>query len=164
VQVVAVVGVGDVLTGVERLEQRLERLDRPDQRAGQRGDVVQARRIEQRLVVALGEPVAAGVSIRLQLEQAARRLVLQPFPRVPLVDPRGVGELRSGKRAVVGERPVQTEDVAEVDGEEIERADRVHEQALDERVTSFRGIGRGCHSENLLQVPACSEIFLRTGS
>src|SRR5439155_3153424 len=70
--------------------------------------------------------------------------------RVPLVDPCGLGELRGRERAFVGERPIEAEDVAEVDGEQIECADRGHEQALDERVASFGGIGRGCHSENLL--------------
>ncbi len=109
--------------------------------------------------MAFGEPVAAGVSIRLQLEQSASRLLLQPLARVPLVDPCGLGELRGGERALVGECPVEPEDVAEVDGEQIERADRVHEQALDERVASFGGIGRGCHSENLL-LRACPTIFL----
>jgi len=93
VQVVAVVGVGDTFAAAEGGEQRLKRLDRAGEGAGQRRDVAQARRIEQRLGVTPRKAVAAGVSVGLQLEQAARRLVLQPLARVPLVDAGGVCEL-----------------------------------------------------------------------
>ena len=92
VQVVAVVGVGHTLAAAEGREQRLERLDRAGEGPGQRRDVAQTRRIEQRLVATLREPVAAGVSVGLQLEQAARCLVLQPLARVTLVDARGLSE------------------------------------------------------------------------
>ena len=77
--------------------------------------------------MALGEAVPAGISVLLQLEQAASRLVLQPLARVTLVDAGGVGELVRGERSLVGERPIETEDVAEVDREQIESADRVRE-------------------------------------
>jgi hypothetical protein len=105
-----------------------------------------------------GRPVPLG-QLPDEERAPARRLLLQPLARVALVDARGLRELRGRERAFVGERPVELEDVAEIDGEQIERADRVHEQALDERVASFGGIGRGCHSENLLW-GACPTIFL----
>jgi hypothetical protein len=48
---------------------------------------------------------------------------------------------------MLGHCPVETETITEVDGEEIERANRIQEQALDESVSPFGGVGRACHGE-----------------
>jgi hypothetical protein len=45
------------------------------------------------------------------------------------------------QRAPLGKGPVEAENVADVDREEIEGADRVHEQPFDERVPPLRRVG-----------------------
>src|SRR5207248_2811985 len=66
----------------------------------------------------------------VDLEQAADGVVLEPLPDVALVGAGAGGQLRGGGRAAVGERPVQAEPLAQVDGVELQRAHGVLEQPL----------------------------------
>src|SRR5207248_931022 len=43
------------------------------------------------------------------------------------------------------EHPVEAEDIPEIHGEQVECADRVHEQPSDQCVSACRFLGRGCH-------------------
>ena len=82
--------------------------------------VVEARLVEQRLVVARGEAEAAVRRVGLgvvDLEDARRRLLLEPLARIALVHAGGVGEAARRERPRVGQRPVEPEPVAEVDAE-----------------------------------------------
>jgi hypothetical protein len=147
VQILAVVGVGDATAGSHRLQQRVDRTDRREHRARHRRDVAQARDVEECLVVALGQPEPPrGLVTALGLEDAARRLLLEPLARVALVDARGFRQLRRGQRPTVGKRPVEAEPVSDMNREEIEGADRVHEEPLDERVASRGGVANRSHA------------------
>ena len=68
------------------------------------------------------------------VEEAGDGLLLEPLARIARVDAGAVGELLRGQRAVTLERAVEAELDAEVDGEELERAERGAEQALGEAV------------------------------
>jgi hypothetical protein len=100
--------------------------------------------------VADGQPKparrAVAGAVRLQLQQVARRLLLEPLADVPLVQACGVCELAGFHRPTVGEDPVEAEPVAEVDGKEVERTDRIRHQALDERIAPLSGINRDNHA------------------
>ena len=87
--------------------------------------------------MALRQPEPALASSLRRREQIARRLLLEPLARVALVHARGLRELGRRQRAPLRQNAVQAEHVPDVDREEIERADRVREQPLDERVTAF---------------------------
>ena len=92
------------------------------------------------------EPEAPRVGGRVRvvdLEEAGDRLLLEPLARVALVDPGRRGELGRRERVGVAQRPVEAEPPAEVDAEELQRADRALEEALDERVAPVR-LG-ACH-------------------
>ena len=74
-----------------------------------------------------------GCSRVVDLQQRRRRLLFEPFARVPLVDAGGRGEVGAGARAALGEHVVQPQAVAEMDGDQLEGSDTPHEEALDER-------------------------------
>jgi hypothetical protein len=91
-----------------------ERHERP----AERRHVVQALGIEQRLVVARGQEEAAPrrlVRVLDQVEDPARRLLLEPLARVARVNSRGLGQLARRQRPAVGQGPVEAELVAEID-------------------------------------------------
>ena len=67
--------------------------------------------------------------------QAGDGLLLEPLARVALRDPGPLGQLgRASSGPCSGQRPVQAELGAEVDREQLERAERGAEQALGERL------------------------------
>jgi hypothetical protein len=84
-----------------------------------------------------GESVAAhfggGAGI-VDLEEAGDGLLLEPLVRVAWRDAGGAGQLVRGPRAVLDQGSVEAELGAEVDGEQLERAERGAEQALGEGV------------------------------
>ena len=82
-------------------------------------------------------PLGRVVRVLLQIEDPTRGLLLEPLAGVALVDAGGLGQLGGGQRAAVGQRPVETELVAEVHGQEIERLDTAHEELADERVATL---------------------------
>ena len=88
VQVLAVVGVGHTFACLERSEQCVDRADGRQDGAPQRSDVVEARDVQERLFMTgrNGEPALVPIRVRLDLQEIAGRLVLEPLARVPLVD------------------------------------------------------------------------------
>jgi hypothetical protein len=145
VQVLAVVGIGDAAAASHRLEHRVDRANRGDHGSGQRRDVVEARDVEQRLVVAFRQPESPRASLLLRSEQIARCLVLEPLTGVPLVNAGGLRQFGRRQRPLVGQGSVKAEPLPDVDGEEIERPDRIHEEPPYESVAPFGGAGDGCH-------------------
>ena len=75
----------------------------------------------------------------VDVEEAGDGLLLEPLARVARVDAGGVGQLAGGDRAVALDRAVEAEPRAEVHGEELQRAQRGAEQALDEGVAAVGG-------------------------
>ena len=73
----------------------------------------------------------------LDLQDAGRRLLLQPFARVPRVHAGVRGQIAGRERACFGQRAVQAQAVAQVDGEDVHRSHGRVEQPLDERVSSL---------------------------
>ena len=96
------------------------------------------------------EPSLLPIPVYLHLEEVARSLLLEPFTCVPLVNACCLRELYGCQRAPIGDDPVETETLTDVNRKEIERADRVHEQPFDEGVAPFGGISHACHKE-----PSC---------
>jgi len=88
-----------------------------------------------------GVPAIGCLGIRVvDLEDAADRLVLEPFARVPLAGLGGHGEFGRGQRSAIAGGPVPAEPVAEVDGERLERAERRGEDPVGEGVDGIGGI------------------------
>jgi hypothetical protein len=149
-EVGAVRRVGDALSGPKRLEQRVERLHTSGDELCDRRDEVEARLVKQRLVVPGRErippPSRLGRGI-VDLEDPGRSLLLQPLPDVPLIRPCALGEL-GRRRVAVGQGAVEAEPAPEVDSEQIPRAERRLEEALDEGVTP---VGRRRHRQKLVR-------------
>ena len=77
----------------------------------------------------------------LDLEQARHRLLLEPLAGVARRDAGALGQLVRRQRAVALERGVEAELDPEVDGEQLEGAERRAEQALGEGVGAVDGSG-----------------------
>ena len=89
-----------------------------------------------------GQPVPAGQRPGgrvIDLQQPAGRMMLQPFPDIPLGGAGAPGQLRRGRRTAGVQRPVQAQPLTQVHGEELKRPGHVMEQALRHRC---RRIGR----------------------
>ena len=122
-----------------------KRLHHPDHHPREGRHVVDAVAVEQDLVVSGRNPVPAlvrGGRGVLDLEDAAHRLVLQPLADVALVAARGRRDLGRSRRAA-GERGVEPEPVAEVDGMEVVEPEDGLEEPLDERVAPLGLRARG---------------------
>jgi hypothetical protein len=121
------------------------------QHAADAGEHVRERRHVRRVVgvgeharVVGRERVAAGVGRRVgavNFEQSGDGLLLEPLARVALGDPGSPCHLGVGERAVIGHRAVEAELGAEVDGEQLQRAERRAEQALGERLRAIGDTG-----------------------
>ena len=138
--------------GPERLEHLRQRLGHPDHHSSERCHVVDAVAVEQDLVVAGRDPVAALVGCCghvLDLEDPADRLVLQPLADVALVAARCRRDLGRGGRAA-GECGVEPEPVADVDGVEVVEPEDCFEQALDERIAP---VGLGARGQGATLAP-----------
>src|SRR5262249_42129319 len=98
--------------------------------------------------------------VGLDMEQLARRLLLEPLARVTLVDAGGLGQLERGQRPLVRQRPVEAELVSQVNREQIESADRIHEEPPDKLVAA----GRFLSHTHLLSPPWVSPIFACSGT
>ncbi len=133
--------------GGDRGQHQAGRPDGPDHRRGG----AQAVGIEEGLGVAGREREAADVGFGgrvIDLEDAGRGLLLQPFAGVPGVGAGRLRELGRGHRAVVRERLVEPELEAELRCEQVPRAERGLEQATGERIATGElvcGQGRGRH-------------------
>jgi hypothetical protein len=93
--------------------------------------------IDEHLGVAAGQPVAPrpGDGGRVvDVEDPRDRLLLEPLACIPLVRLRRLGKLRRRRTLQLGERAVQAEPVAEVDGEQLVGAERSAREPLRERV------------------------------
>ena len=131
--------------------------------ASDAGDHVSERRDMRRVAVAaehagvlLREPVAARSRVGLgvvNLDESGDGLLFEPLARVALVDSRERAQLTGVQVLVVLERAVETELGAEVDREQLERADRGAEQALDEGLAAVGGIGRHGSSPSVRLTP-----------
>ena len=118
-------GVGHALTGTEGFEQPAEGLGTGRDQLCDRSDVVEARLVEERLVVSRWKAEAAlvgGSGRVVHVEDRVRGLLLEPLANVALVGAGGGGELAGGQRSVVGQRAIEPEPVADVDREDIEGA------------------------------------------
>jgi hypothetical protein len=94
--------------------------------------------------VAAREAVAAVARVgfgAVDLEDAGDRLLLEPLPRVPLVGPGRARNLRRRRLTRLGKRPVQAQALPQVDGQNLERAERSGRKPLGERI-SLRGLRR----------------------
>jgi hypothetical protein len=100
------------------------------------------RHVRRRQPVAAGERVRPGV---VDLQQPAGGVVLQPLPDVALDGAGPLGQLGRGRRAALGQRPVQPQPLAEVDGVQLQRPDRVLEQPLRQGRGGVAGTVRRCH-------------------
>ena len=76
-------------------------------------------------LAAAGSGGPAGWRLGRQPPAAASRVMFQPFPHVPLCGAGSPGQLRRGRRALRGERPVQPQPLAQVHGEQLQRPDHV---------------------------------------
>ena len=94
-------------------------------------DVVEARLVEKRLVVARRQGVAPLV---VDVEDPRRRLLLEPFADVALVQARSLGKLRGRGRPAVGERAIEPEPHTDVHGHDVHRAEGRAAHPLDEGV------------------------------
>ncbi len=145
-EVLPVVLVGNPGAGPERFQQFLDRLRRCDDQLAEGARVVEARLVEKDLFIGRRQAEASlgrsGGDI-VHLEDAGRRLLLEPLARIPLVDAGGLGEAARGERPRVGKRAVQPQPIADVDTEQIHRAEGRLEEATHERVTPFFGRGYG---------------------
>src|SRR5438876_8330363 len=82
VQVLAVVGVWHALPRAERFEQLIDGTHRGQDRASERRDVVEARNVEQRLLVPRRDREPPLSTVLFGREQVACRLMLEPLARV----------------------------------------------------------------------------------
>ncbi len=145
VQLFAVVGVRHAFAGPECGKHCVNRSDRSQDSARHRRDVVHARNVKERLDVPLRQPEPSLLPIDLHLQQVARRLLLEPLACVPFVHPGRLRQLCGCQRTIIGHDPVETETFTDVHREEIERADSVHEQALDKGIAPFGRISHAWH-------------------
>jgi hypothetical protein len=73
----------------------------------ERRHIVQAVALQEHLVVTFGKPVTTRVGLRVRIfdvEDAADGLLLEPLPRVALVDACSISKLGSRQRTTVCER------------------------------------------------------------
>nr|WP_165547440.1 hypothetical protein [Kribbella sindirgiensis] len=78
----------------------------------------------------------------VDVDQSAGGVVLQPLADVALVGAGAFGQLDRRRRALLGERLVQPQTLAEVDGVELERRSGVPEDPLDECVGPVHELDR----------------------
>ena len=86
--------------------------------------------------------LGGGVGV-VDVEEAGDGLLLEPLARVARRDAGAARELAGGQRPALVERAVQAELDAEVDGAELERAERRAEEALGEGVGAISDDGHG---------------------
>ena len=118
-------------------DERRDEARAGDGEGGERRHARQAVGVDEAHLVLDGQREHPGVGIALAPvvvdgDDAGGRLLLEPFARVPGVDAGARRQPRRRGRAVVGERLVEAEAHAELDGGQLERADRGHEHALGE--------------------------------
>ena len=98
-------------------------------------------------------PLLRGRPGVVDLEDVGRRLLLEPFARIALVDAATRREFARRRRPAVAQGPVQAEPVAHVDGDHVHHPDGRFEEATDERVGRPLGgrgaIDRGRHRVSL---------------
>jgi hypothetical protein len=95
---------------------------------------------------AAGSAKAPGLGRRvsvIDVDHAGDGLLLEPLAGVARRDAGGLGQLARGQRPEFVQRAVQTELRAEVDGAQLQRAERGAEQALGEGVGAIGGGGHG---------------------
>jgi hypothetical protein len=89
---------------------------------------LETRLVDEHLVVPWRQAIATLIIGRfgvLGLQDAAHRLLFEPFPRVPLVDAASRCKLGGGEGGAARERPVEAEAIADVDAQEIQGSDRI---------------------------------------
>jgi hypothetical protein len=161
-EVGAVALVRDAVAGAVGVEHVRQRAGDPDEHRRERGDVRRALRVGEHIRVLLRQPEAPRLGRRVRiidLDEAGDGLLLEPLARVALVDARCRGEPTGRERPAVAERQVETEPPADVDAEELQRADRALEEALDERVAPvcLDACHHGCFREPTLAPAAGDE-------
>jgi hypothetical protein len=81
----------------------------------------------------------------VNLDEPARGVVLQPLAHVPLDGSGTHRQLRRRYRITVIHRPVEAEPLAEIDGEQLQRAERVTEEPVGEC------LGRVVHKQRIVR-------------
>ncbi len=168
VEVLPVVGVGNAVARLERSQNGVQRARTGGHEPPDRRDVVEARLVEQRLVVPFREAVAArprrGGGI-VDLEDPARGLLLEPLPDVALVRARRRGELLGGQATLPREGRVETQAITEIDPEDVPSAECGLEEPLDERVAARGGLRAevGTVRARLLDVPLVDRLRAHSG-
>ena len=156
--------VRDAAAGAVGVGHAREHAADPGEHVRERRDVGGVVGIEQHPCV-LGVERVAPPPARLRtvdVEQAGDGLLLEPLAGVARRDARPVGELGGRQRPVLGERGVEAELGAEVDGEQLERADGGAEQALGKGVGTIAG-GEGHCDLRRRQAPPVSREGLQEG-
>jgi hypothetical protein len=74
----------------------------------------------------------------IHVQQPAGGLVFQPFPDVPLVGTRPGGQLAGGRRPIGIQGLVQAQPLAQIHGEQFQRASHVTEQPAGQRLRITR--------------------------
>ena len=147
-EVGAVRRVRDALAASKRLEELVQRPDAGRHELGDRRDEVQARLVEQGLVVSGRErvPPPSRLCARIiDVEDSGRGLLLEPLADVPLVRACTLGEL-GRRRVAFGQGAVQAEPAPDVHREHVPGAEGRLEKAFDQGVAPF---SRLCHEEKL---------------
>ena len=124
-QVVPVDGVGHAAARPVGLEQRRQGTQRADQRLGQRRHRQQTLRVDQDRLMRRRQGEAAGVGRGVGVgagEDAYRRLLLEPFPDVAFGGRGPGGQLGGGGGTSIGEGLVEAEAIAQIDGQQLDRA------------------------------------------
>ena len=138
-EVGAVAGVRDALAGAERGDEVVEDLGDAHHHPGEGREVLAVDGVDEHAPVGVGEREGAGLG-RVAAgdgEEPGHGLLLEPLPGVALVDAGTPRELGGGGRALAVEHLVEAELAPEVDGEELERADRGGHHPLGQ----VRGLG-----------------------
>ena len=138
-EVGAVLRVRNSLTRAEGLHHCVERLETAGHQLPDGSDAIEARLIDERLDVTGRNRVTT--SSEVDLEDAAGRLLLEPFADVTLTECQGAGQFRGSRRTAIGQGPVQAQSVAEVDGEDVPHSDGGFEQPLDQSIVSRVDVG-----------------------
>ena len=100
----------------------------------------------------------------VDLQQPARGMVFQPFPDIPLGGARPRGQLRGGRRPAGMQGLVQAQPLAQIHGEQFQRAGHVTEQPVGQRrrITRFSPLHPMLLSSHAAQATATGETGRRS--
>ncbi len=140
-QVRPIGAVGHAAAAAVGLQQGRQRVHRTHNQLGHWGKVVQTVALDQDLHVPgrHQEPALAVVQALVFGRQNPRHgLLFEPFAHVALVGARVRRQFRRGERAILGQRAVKAQAVADVDRENVKRARGILQKLFDEQISLLR--------------------------